>query len=74
MSLEKWRVMLGCKAWKWRANCKRDVGRKDDGKNITLELHGEPEQNLMEELKDELISLMKRIMENIIKWFEELFK
>ncbi len=35
-------------------------------KNITLELHGEPKQNIIEELKGELMSLMKRI---IIKWF-----
>jgi len=34
-------------------------------KNITLKLHGEPKQNIIEELKDELMSLMKRI---IIKW------
>jgi hypothetical protein len=74
MYLKKWRVMLGCKAWKWGADCKRDVGRKDDGKNITLELHGKPKQNIIEELKDKLMNLMKMIMENIIKLFKELFK
>jgi len=33
--------MFGCKVWKWGIDCKRDVGTKNDGKNITLELHGE---------------------------------
>jgi hypothetical protein len=66
MSLKKWKVLLGCKAWKWGVDCKRDVDRKDDVKNITLELHGEPKKYIIEELKDELMSLMKRI---IIKWF-----
>ncbi len=43
MSLKKLRVMLGCKAWKWGVDCKRDVGTNNDGKNITLELHGKYE-------------------------------
>jgi hypothetical protein len=41
--LEKLKVMLGCKAWKWVIDYKKDVGTKNDGKNITLELHGEYE-------------------------------
>ncbi len=43
MSLKKLKLMLGCKAWKWGVDCKRDAGTKNDGKNITLELHGEYE-------------------------------
>jgi hypothetical protein len=35
------RVMLVCKVWKWGVDCKRNVGAKNDGKDITLELHGE---------------------------------
>jgi hypothetical protein len=73
MSLKKLGVKLGCKAWKWRVDCKRDVGTKNDGKNITLELHGEYEYNVIKEL-DKWMSLMKRAMESIIEWFEGVFE
>jgi len=58
---------------KWGIDCKRDVGTKNDGKNITLELHGEYEYNVIKEL-DKWMSLMKRAMESIIEWFEGVFE
>ncbi len=65
--------MLGYKVWKWGVDCKRDIGTKNDGKNITLQLHGEDEWNVIEEL-DKLMNLMKRVMESIIEWFEGVFE
>jgi hypothetical protein len=32
--LEKLKVMLGCKVWKWGVDCKRNVGTKNDGKTL----------------------------------------